>query len=123
MPRRGSMNRARRSFVLGTAAVAGLGAAAYAFRSRLTSASSERQALRIPPLLDARKAGQAVSLKVQAGRMEFFPGRMSSTLGYNGSYLGPTLRLYRGDEVQVAVANALDVDTTVYWHGLIVTPP
>ena len=120
MPRRGSMNSARRSFVLGTAAVAGLGAAAYAFRSRLTSASSERQALLIPPLLDARKAGQAVSLKVQAGRTEFFPGRMSSTLGYNGSYLGPTLRLYRGDEVQVAVANALDVDTTVHWHGLIV---
>ncbi len=114
------MNSTRRSFVLGTAAVAGLGAAAYAVRSRLMSAHGERQALRIPPLLDARQSGQSIALKVQAGRTEFFPGRASATLGYNGSYLGPTLRLHRGDEVQVAVANALDVNTTVHWHGLIV---
>jgi len=114
------MNKTRRAFLLGTAAVAGLGAGAYATRSLLMPAPAERQALRIPPMLDARKEGQSISLKVQAGRTAFFPGRDSATLGYNGSYLGPTIRLHRGDEVQIAVANALDRDTTVHWHGLII---
>ena len=42
------------------------------------------------------------------------------TLGYSGSYLGPTLRVHRGDEVEMAVTNALGEDTTVHWHGLLV---
>lgn len=50
----------------------------------------------------------------------FFPGRESDTLGYNGSYLGPTIRVHRGDEVEIAVTNALSEDTTVHWHGLII---
>lgn len=114
------MKNTRRDFFLGTAAVVGLGVSAYATRLFLTPSSAERQPLRIPPLLDARKQGQSISLKVQSGQTEFFPGRESPTLGYNGSYLGPTIRLYRGDDVQVAVANALTEDTTAHWHGLIV---
>ena len=114
------MNRTRRTFLLGTATVAGLGALAYAARFPFRAASAEPQPLRIPALLDARKEGQSISLKVQAGRTAFFPGRESATLGYNGGYLGPTIRLYRGDETQIAVSNALNEDTTVHWHGLIV---
>lgn len=52
--------------------------------------------------------------------MEFFPSRESETLGYNGDYLGPTIRMYRGDDVQLSVANSLGEATTVHWHGLIV---
>lgn len=114
------MNKARRNLLLGTAAAAGLGAGAFATCSLLVVAPTERRALRIPPLLDARKEGQLIALKVQAGRTEFFPGRESATFGYNGGYLGPTIRMHRGDEVQIAVANALDQDTTVHWHGLII---
>ena len=114
------MNPARRRLLAGAAAIAGIGGATYAARSLLGAASSEPQALRIPPLIDARKTGQAVSLKVQPGRTEFFPGRESATLGYNGNYLGPTIRLHRGDDVQITVANALDEGTTVHWHGLII---
>ncbi len=114
------MNRTRRNLLLGTAGVAALGSGAYATRSLLMAATAEPRALHIPPLLDARRERQSISLKVQAGRTEFFPGRESATLGYNGSYLGPTIRLHRGDDVQVAVANALDEGTTVHWHGLIV---
>ena len=80
----------------------------------------EPQSLRIPELLDARKQANAVSLQVQAGATEFFPGRASQTLGYNGSYLGPTIRVNRGDEVEIAVSNALKEDTTVHWHGLLI---
>ncbi|MDJ0391027.1 multicopper oxidase domain-containing protein [Roseomonas sp. E05] len=86
--------------------------------------SAEPQALRIPELIDARRQGQSVALRAQAGRTIFFPGGPASrTLGYNGSYLGPTIRVHRGDEVEVAVANALGVGTTVHWHGLLVPGP
>ncbi len=110
----------RRGFLLGTGGAVVLGAAAYATRSLLMPDAAERRPLRIPPLLDAREHAQSISLNVQTGRTEFFSGRESTTLGYNGSYLGPTIRVYRGAEVQVAVANALAEDTTVHWHGLVV---
>lgn len=76
--------------------------------------------LPIPPLIDARKHRQAINLTVQSGETAFYPDRVSKTLGYNGSYLGPTLRVHRGDDVNVAVTNTLNADTTVHWHGLLV---
>ena len=108
----------RRTFI---AATAGLGAAALGGRTLLRAAkAAEPQPLRIPELIDARSQGQSIALRVQRGRTAFFPGRPTPTLGYNGSYLGPTLRLHRGDEVEVAVTNALAEDTTVHWHGLLI---
>ena len=90
---------------------------------RFGSASGASQAavpLPIPRLIDARQQGRTISLNVQAGETIFFPGQPSATLGYNGNYLGPTLRVHRGDDVKVAVSNSLSVDTTVHWHGLLV---
>ena len=40
------------------------------------------------------------------------------TWGFNGAYLGPTLRATRGEQVAVDVHNALDETTTVHWHGM-----
>ena len=62
------MKNTRRNFFLGTAAVVGLSVSAYATRLSLTPSSAERRLLRIPPLLDARKRGQSISLKVQSGQ-------------------------------------------------------
>ena len=56
---------------------------------------------------------------MRAARTQFFAGHESQTLGYNGNYLGPTIRLHRGDDVQMAVTNTLTQDTTVHWHGLL----
>ncbi|MDN3563518.1 multicopper oxidase domain-containing protein [Paeniroseomonas aquatica] len=84
------------------------------------SAAETDRPLPIPALLDARQQGQVIALSAQAGRTSFYPGRPSDTLGYNGSYLGPTLRVHRGDEVKVAVTNRLSADTTVHWHGLLI---
>lgn len=109
----------RRSLFLGAAAVIG-GGGLYA-TSRLWRADSlNPQPLQIPPLLDSRSSGQSVSLTARAARTQFFAGRESPTQGYNGSYLGPTLRLYRGDDVQISVTNALASDTSVHWHGLLI---
>lgn len=84
------------------------------------SAAEPDRPLPIPALLDARQQGQVIALSAQAGKTSFYPGRPSDTFGYNGSYLGPTLRVHRGDEVKVAATNRLSADTTVHWHGLLI---
>jgi blue copper oxidase len=76
--------------------------------------------LPIPPLIDAAKQGNAVKLKVTSGRHAFVEGKPTRSYGYSGPVLGPTVRLRRGDEVEMTIENALDVDTTVHWHGLLV---
>lgn len=108
----------RRSLIAGTAVFAG--GAFVARPLRQAASAAEPQPLRVPDLIDARKQGQKISLRAQAGNTAFFPGRESRTLGYNGTYLGPTLRVHRGDEVEMAVTNALEEDTTAHWHGLLI---
>jgi blue copper oxidase len=76
--------------------------------------------LPIPNLVDVAKHGNAVKLKVAPGRHAFIKGRPTLTYGYSAPVLGPILRVRRGDEVEVTVENALDFDTTVHWHGLLV---
>ena len=113
------MNIGRRSLLSGAVAVIG-GGAVYATSRLWRGVSFDPQPLQIPPLLDARSSGQSISLTARAGQTQFFAGRSSPTQGYNGSYLGPTLRLHRGDDVQMAVTNALARDTSVHWHGLLI---
>lgn len=102
----------RRAFVQGLTLA---GMAALVTRSQ----AEEPPALPIPPLLDGA-GGRPLELTAQAGATEFFPGRPSATAGYNGSFLGPTLRLRSGTEVPVHVRNRLPEATTVHWHGLLV---
>jgi len=113
------MRLSRRSLLIGSAAAIGAGVVATrSFWDGSTAAAP--QPLRIPELIDLRQQGNSVSLQAKAGETEFFPGRMSRTLGYNGNYLGPTLRVHRGDDVSIAVTNALSEVTTVHWHGLLI---
>ena len=109
----------RRSVLVSSAAVAAAAASSSGWLPSPARAADPKP-LRIPELIDARKSSQSLSLKVQEGQFEFYPGRPSPTLGYNGPYLGPTLRLYRGDDVEVAVTNALREGTTAHWHGLVI---
>ena len=77
--------------------------------------------LPIPPLLEDKnpEEGKAeFDLKVQYGKTEFIEGYEADTLGYNGDYLGPVIRVNKGDEVKINVINTLDEATTVHWHGL-----
>jgi FtsP/CotA-like multicopper oxidase with cupredoxin domain len=77
--------------------------------------------LRIPPLLepDTDAQGRKVfDLDLQQGTSELVPGTTTETWGANGSYLGPTLRASRGDEVLVNVNNDLSETTTIHWHGM-----
>lgn len=40
----------------------------------------------------------------------------------DGSYVGPLIRLRRGQRVRVHIENGLPEDTTIHWHGLHVPP-
>ncbi|TMJ37783.1 MAG: multicopper oxidase family protein, partial [Alphaproteobacteria bacterium] len=45
-------------------------------------------------------------------------GPPTATLAYNGTMPGPVLRFRQGEPVRIIVANGLDQDTTVHWHGI-----
>jgi len=77
--------------------------------------------LPIPPILEDTNPEDGKSefnLTVQNGETEFFKGQKTETLGYNGNYLGPIIKVNKGDEVKINVNNTLDESTTVHWHGL-----
>ncbi|GAA0720438.1 multicopper oxidase domain-containing protein [Dactylosporangium roseum] len=78
------------------------------------------RALRIPPLAESTvdKDGRRVfELRAQAGESDLGHGA-TRTWGYNGSYLGPTLRAGRGEQVVVNIRNGLGESTTLHWHGM-----
>ncbi|MEU6426372.1 multicopper oxidase domain-containing protein [Microbispora sp. NPDC046973] len=80
-----------------------------------------RNPLRVPPLLHPKPGKDGVrrfELSMQAGRTRILPGRQTPTWGFNGGFLGPTLRAGRGDKVQMAVHNRLPEVSTVHWHGM-----
>ncbi|MEV8568481.1 multicopper oxidase domain-containing protein [Streptomyces sp. NPDC051322] len=55
---------------------------------------------------------------MQAGTTAFTSGARTPTWGFNGSYLGPTLRAKRGEKVELRVRNTLDEASPVHWHGM-----
>ena len=97
----------------------------YLFYVHVTNGGlSFSNALHIPPILSPTlEDGQKVfNLTLQYGRREFLPGLNTETMGFNGDYLGPTIRVSAGDEVRFNVSNQLDEVATVHWHGLHVPP-
>lgn len=111
-----SMNR--RSLITGLLA-AGAGGWAGMPRAFSDTVPSSKP-LAIPALDNGRMdAGRRVfDLALQSGQSEFFAGRPTPTIGVNGAFLGPTLRVRAGNEVSMRVTNALDVASTLHWHGL-----
>ncbi len=59
------------------------------------------------------------SLTAQRGKTQFQSGVETNTLGYNGSLLGPALKLRRGEKTEIRVQNQLGEATTAHWHGLM----
>jgi blue copper oxidase len=108
----------RRQFAIGAAAMT----SASVVGSRIAEPRVSRfnTPLRIPRLVDAAKQGNTVSLKIAAGRHAFVEGKLVKTYGYSAPILGPVIRMRRGDKIQMIVENALDMVTTVHWHGLLV---
>ncbi|CAN5279155.1 multicopper oxidase domain-containing protein [soil metagenome] len=77
--------------------------------------------LAVPPLADSTvdaEGTRVFDLTGQSGESRFFDGSVTETSGYNGSYLGPTLRAADGENVRVDLHNELDETTTLHWHGM-----
>ena len=81
--------------------------------STVTTASG-RVALPVPPRLE----GSTFDLDMATGQRQFLPGLSTPTKGYNGDFLGPTLVVRSGTDIEMNVANNLDVTTTTHWHGM-----
>ncbi len=77
--------------------------------------------LQIPPLETGTVTADGTrvfDLELQSGTTDLGHGPGTRTWGFNGSYLGPTLRAARGEKVRVDVTNHLGETSTVHWHGM-----
>lgn len=86
------------------------------------------QPLRIPGadgLLAEVRLNQELELAARVAQFALLPGVPTTLLHYAVAAGGrvcanPLLRVERGTEVHVSIANALDEPTTLHWHGLAV---
>ena len=70
------------------------------------------------PLIDPDGA-KRFTLTLGTGETELLPGKITKNMwGVNGSYLGPVVRVERGDRVRMQVVNRLPEATTLHWHGM-----
>ena len=64
---------------------------------------------------------QGDEINLHIGETSFdVDGRAGHAIAINGTIPAPLLRLREGENVRIVVNNALDEDTSVHWHGLIV---
>lgn len=76
-----------------------------------------QNALLIPDTL----GGQDIQLTLQRGSTNFYPDKATQTMGANGSLLGPTLILKKGQWVDIKLKNELGEPSTIHWHGMHVS--
>ncbi|MGL4108264.1 multicopper oxidase family protein [Clostridium sp. LP20] len=77
--------------------------------------------LPIPALLEDKNPDPNIAdftLEPQEGKTSFIESKKTRTMGYNGSFLGPVIRVNKGEKVNIHVNNKLKEATTVHWHGL-----
>ena len=75
-----------------------------------------------PPMARPRRVrhledGDTLRLRAERVRRRI-RGRTLVMYGYNGQYPGPLIRVSEGAEITVLFRNAIDLPTTVHWHGL-----
>lgn len=106
----------RRDFIAGATA---LGATALIYSGQRGYAQDARSQLLIPPELFADADG-TIRLVAQSGSVKFGARPQTATYGINGNFLGPAVRVKRGDDVVMHVKNDLPEPTTMHWHGLVI---
>ena len=105
------LNRpSRRTFVQGLA----IGGAAASLGVVPRMAGAHTQERQDPAVL----SGTEFNLRIGETEVNV-TGKTRTALTINGSMPGPLLRWREGDTVRLRVANALDEDTSIHWHGII----
>ncbi len=64
-------------------------------------------------------SGDSISLRVAHETVKV-DGRQAHVIAMNGTVPAPLLRLREGQTVRITVDNALDEQTSLHWHGLLV---
>jgi len=82
--------------------------------------AAESKPLAIPKINEgiARNGVRTYNLKLQKSVSQFFDGFNTPTLGINGDYLGPTLKMKNGEKIAINVTNTIGEASTLHWHGL-----
>jgi len=107
------MRISRRQFI-GTASAA---VATPALIGRAIAATGGRE-LPIPDVLDLRGGGGAPTLDAMAARTSIMEGAKSVTVGYGQGFLGPVIRMNRGETAQLNLGNKIKEAVSVHWHGM-----
>ena len=118
-----TQNASRRVVLRGLGALALMGAAGVRYATQ-AGAATATGTLNIPTLLSSTddNGTKVFTLSMQTGTAVLRTGLTSTTAGFNGSYLGPTIKVNNGDSVRMDVTNNLSEVSTVHWHGLHVPP-
>ena len=103
------MTRINRRGVIGAAGLAGAALALPAWAQSGAAGSSRRM---------ETLNGPDVALRIDRSHWTV-DGRGAHTTTVNGTVPGPLIRLREGQNVRLSVANELDEDTSIHWHGLI----
>jgi len=115
----------RRAALLGLGGLAVGGALAGTLRfAPGAAAATATGTLNIPTLLSPTDDDgvNVYALSMQTGTAVLRTGLTSTTAGFNGSYLGPVIKVNNGDSIRMDVTNNLSAVTTVHWHGAHVPP-
>lgn len=67
---------------------------------------------------DVINAGDVIDLNIRRESLKI-GGRSGRPITINGSMPGPLIRLKEGQRARLNVTNALDEDTSIHWHGII----
>ncbi|MDY0971454.1 cell division protein FtsP [Siccibacter turicensis] len=111
------MSLSRRQFI--QASGIALCAGAVPLRAK---AAGQQPALPVPPLLESRR-GQPIFLTLQRAHWSFVTGSRAPVWGINGRYMGPTVRVWNGDDVKVIYSNRLTENVAMTVSGLQVPGP
>ncbi|MEO5707707.1 MAG: copper resistance system multicopper oxidase [Alteraurantiacibacter sp.] len=108
----------RRALLRG-ASLAGTGLALSAWMPAWAQQVSAGIARPLPQLSGPQLSGETIALRV-AHETVRVDGREAHAVAMNGTVPAPLLRLREGQTVRITVDNALDEETSVHWHGLLV---
>jgi suppressor of ftsI len=86
------------------------------------NAAGQQLPLPVPPLLESRR-GQPLFLTLQRAHWSFTGGTKAQVWGLNGRYLGPTIRVWNGDDVKMIYSNRLQENIGMTIAGLQVPGP
>ncbi len=116
----------RRHFLIGGLGATALATTGYrlttlsgspATASSLRTFTGTKREMPIPPLLESAN-GHPIELTMGQGEFKLLPGVKTPTMGFNGPYLGPTVRVRDGQNVPVIYRNNCTEAVAVHGHGL-----